>query len=97
MAPLANAQLVPSVLASALGLADKSLPIRFLASLRICVTGRCCLFFDSCELVIDTAARLAETLLKQAPGIHILATSRESLRAEEESVYRLAPLDTASG
>jgi predicted ATPase/DNA-binding winged helix-turn-helix (wHTH) protein len=92
LAPLANAQLVPSVLASALGLADISsdpLP-GVVAHLR---DRRMLLVFDSCELVIDTAARLAETLLKQAPGIHILATSRESLRAEEESVYRLAPLD----
>ena len=51
------------------------------------------LIFDSAELVVETAARLAEMLLRDAPGIHILATSREALRAEGESVYRLAPLE----
>lgn len=92
LAPLANAQLVPSVLAAALGLADGSLdPLPgVIAHLR---ERRMLLIFDSCELVVDTAAQLAEMLLKEAPGIHILATSREALRAEDESVYRLAPLD----
>ncbi|UZF95490.1 ATP-binding protein [Bosea sp. NBC_00550] len=92
LAPLANAQLVPSVLAAALGLADGTsdpLPgvITYLRERRML------LIFDSCELVLDASARLAETLLKKAPELHILATSREALRAEGESVYRLAPLE----
>jgi predicted ATPase len=36
---------------------------------------------------------MAEALLKRAPGICILTTSREALRVEGESVYRLPPLD----
>jgi predicted ATPase len=51
------------------------------------------LVFDSCELVIEAAARLTESIQREAPGIDILATSREPLRAENESVYRLPPLD----
>lgn len=92
LAPLANAQLVPSVLAAALGLADGSLdPLPgVIGHLH---ERRMLLIFDSCELVVDAATQLAERLLKEAPGIHILATSREALRAEDESVYRLAPLD----
>lgn len=93
LAPLANSQLMPGVLAAALRLADSStdpLP-GVLAYLR---ERRMLLVLDSCELVVEAAARLAETLLKEAPGVHILATSREALRLEEESVYRLAPLDT---
>jgi len=35
---------------------------------------------------------LAVDLLRHAPGVHILATSREPLRAEGERVQRLAPL-----
>jgi predicted ATPase/DNA-binding winged helix-turn-helix (wHTH) protein len=92
LAPLANAQLVSGMLAATLGLADSSkdpLPC-IIAHLR---ERRMLLIFDSCELVVDATARLAETLLRQAPEIHILATSREGLRAEGESVYRLAPLD----
>ena len=92
LAPLANAQLVLSVLAAALRLTDSSadlLPV-VITHLR---ESRMLLIFDSCEQVVDTAAQLVEILLKEAPGIHILATSREALRAEDESVYRLAPLD----
>ena len=92
LAPLTSAQLLPGVLSSALGLAHGSAdPFRsVIAHLR---ARRMLLIFDSCELVVDTAARLAEMLLRDAPGIHILATSREALRAEDESVYRLAPLE----
>jgi predicted ATPase len=51
------------------------------------------LVFDSCELVVDAAARVTESIQREAPGIDILATSREPLRAENESVYRLPPLE----
>jgi len=47
---------------------------------------------DNCEHVIDKAAEIAEILLKAAPLVRILATSREPLRAEEEALHRLATL-----
>jgi predicted ATPase len=50
------------------------------------------LVLDSCEHVIEAAAALAEEVLRGAPGVHILATSREPLRAGGERVQRLAPL-----
>lgn len=50
------------------------------------------LVFDNCEHVIDACALLAEALLRAAPEVSILATSRESLRAEGEYVQHLAPL-----
>jgi predicted ATPase/DNA-binding winged helix-turn-helix (wHTH) protein len=49
---------------------------------------------DNCERIADAAARAAERILQCAPDVHILATSREPLRADGESVYRLPPLDT---
>ena len=55
---------------------------------------RILLMLDSCERVVETAAVLAEKVLKSAPGVHILATSREPLRAEGEGIYRLSPLAT---
>ena len=48
---------------------------------------------DNCEHLIDGAASLAETLLGGAQGIHVLATSREPLRAKGEWVLRLGPLE----
>src|SRR5262249_38702448 len=50
------------------------------------------LVLDSCEHVIDAAASLAEQVLRGAPGVRILATSREPMRAEGERVLRLSPL-----
>lgn len=48
--------------------------------------------FDNCEHVIDASASLVESLLAFAPGLTILATSREPLNIPGELVYRLPPL-----
>jgi len=50
------------------------------------------ILLDCCEHVIDAVAELAETLLHAAPGLRIIATSREPLRAEGEWLHRLASL-----
>ena len=50
------------------------------------------LVFDSCEHVIEAVSRLAEQIHQRAPGVSLLATSRESLDAEGESVFELASL-----
>ncbi|PWK35474.1 ATP-binding protein [Cupriavidus plantarum] len=47
---------------------------------------------DNCEHVSCTAALFAERLVARSPAVHVLATSREALRAEGEQVYRLPPL-----
>lgn len=51
------------------------------------------LVIDNCEHLVDAIALLCENILRSAPHVHILATSRESLRAEGEFVQRLASLD----
>ena len=50
------------------------------------------LVIDNCEHLLDDIALISETLLRHAPKLHILATSREALRAEGEHVQRLDPL-----
>ena len=92
LAPLSDPHFVPSALASALGLAthsDNAIPdlITYLRDKRML------LVLDSCEHVIGTAAALAEQVLAGAPGVHILATSREPLRAKGERVHRLLSLE----
>src|SRR5262249_45841346 len=51
------------------------------------------LVLDSCERMIEAAAALAEDVFTRAAGVHVLATSREPLRAEGERVQRLLPLE----
>lgn len=49
---------------------------------------------DNCEHLVDACAALSEALLQAAPGLRILATSREALRTAEEYVQPLAPLES---
>src|SRR5471032_1492388 len=51
------------------------------------------LVLDNCEHVVDAAARLAETIMRQCPRTTVLATSREVLRIDGEYVYRVSPLE----
>jgi predicted ATPase/DNA-binding winged helix-turn-helix (wHTH) protein len=52
------------------------------------------LLLDNCSHVIDAVAHLVTAILKTAPRVHILATSREPLRVEGEHIYRLGPLES---
>jgi predicted ATPase/DNA-binding CsgD family transcriptional regulator len=47
---------------------------------------------DNCEQLRDACASLVATLLAQAHGLRVLATSREVLGLPGETVYRLQPL-----
>jgi len=52
------------------------------------------LVLDNCEHVLEATARIAETIASQAPHVHIIATSREPMRASGEWVFPLGPLAT---
>ncbi|WP_370945132.1 BTAD domain-containing putative transcriptional regulator [Amycolatopsis sp. cg5] len=54
--------------------------------------GDCVLVLDNCEHLIDAAARFADQLLGRVPGLRILATSREPLAIEGETLCSLGPL-----
>ena len=51
------------------------------------------LVLDNCEHLLDACAQLAAGLLRAAPGLRVLATSREPLGIPGEVVYRVRPLD----
>jgi non-specific serine/threonine protein kinase len=50
------------------------------------------LLLDNCEHVIASSAELAETLLREAEGLTILATSREALGIAGETTWRVPSL-----
>ena len=91
LASLIDPQTLPGTLASKLGLSIASPDVipELAAHLR---DKHLLLVLDSCEKFVEAAAVMAEKLLKEAPALHILATSREPLRAEGEAIYRLSPL-----
>jgi DNA-binding winged helix-turn-helix (wHTH) protein len=93
LGPLSDPQLVPVTVAAALGLtlasADLS-PERVAAALG---KDEIVLVLDSCEHVIEAAARMAEALMRASPHARVIASSREPLRAPGELVYRVPPLD----
>src|SRR6267154_5563653 len=90
LAPLGDPRLVPSAVATVLGLKIRTEDP--LAALVAAVRdNRMLLLLDNCEHVIDAVAGLAAAVLSGAPGVSILATSREPLRASGEREYRLAP------
>ncbi|WP_170177723.1 ATP-binding protein [Thermomonospora umbrina] len=55
------------------------------------------LVLDTCEHLVDACAGLVETLLHAAPGLRVLATSREPLNAAGEHVLPVAPLPIPRG
>ncbi|KRA64066.1 hypothetical protein ASD79_21110 [Caulobacter sp. Root655] len=86
-------RLAPTVLAQALRLAmpaDDPLP-GLVNALR---DKQMLLVLDNCEHVIEQVAFIATSLLENAPGVRILATSREPLRIEGEQAYRVPSLES---
>jgi predicted ATPase len=99
LAPLIDAALVPSTMASAVGasalggLDPAEAVCRYLAHRRALVV------LDNCEHVIEAAAGLVDRMLGAAPRVRVLATSREALDVVGESAWRVPSLslDTDDG
>jgi predicted ATPase/DNA-binding winged helix-turn-helix (wHTH) protein len=89
---LTDPQLVPTVVASALGfMVQTEDPL--VSLLAFIGHRKILLVLDNCEHVISVVAALAERVVSEAPQAHILATSREALRVESEHVHLLCSLD----
>jgi predicted ATPase/DNA-binding winged helix-turn-helix (wHTH) protein len=83
---------VIGAIASAAGL-DSQLADPKRALLNFLRPRRAFIILDSCEHLIEKTAEIAGHIFQNAPGIHILATSREALHVPGERVVRLPPLD----
>jgi predicted ATPase len=92
LASLPDPELVPSAVCRVLGISPSGAdPVSGLAAwLR---DKRALIVLDSCEHVVGAVAPLAEEILKAAPQVRVLVTSREPLRAEGERLHRLASLE----
>lgn len=91
LAQVEDPALVPFALASALEIpVQTDDPVSVLiAHLR---ASTLLIVVDNCEHVVDAASVTLERVRSSAPGVGILATSREPLRATDEHVHWLDPL-----
>lgn len=92
LAPLTDPRLLDRAVCEALGFQDQSaLPGREVLVRRL-RDMRTLLVLDNCEHVVTATADLVHALLRAAPGLRVLATSRHLLRVQGEHVLPLAPL-----
>jgi non-specific serine/threonine protein kinase len=92
LASLTEPQLVAQAIATILDVRtdhEQSLSSLLIAALQ---ERHCLLILDNCEHVLTTCASLAEALLQACPQLHILITSREPLRIDGETRWRVASL-----
>ncbi|HEY0238186.1 MAG TPA: BTAD domain-containing putative transcriptional regulator [Friedmanniella sp.] len=99
LAPVTEPGGVPDAALAALGLRDARVITaerspqdpteRLVGALGI---GPALLVVDNCEHLIDAAAALVDRVLREAPDVRVLATSREALAVDGEVLAPLAPL-----
>ena len=92
LASLSESTLVPAAVAAAVGLefAGGGASADHVAC--ALAEKELLLFIDNCEHVIGAAGTMAEALLHANSAAHVVATSREPLKAEGEWIYRVPPL-----
>ena len=92
LAPILEGDRIVPAIASALGLPET--PNAAVADALIAYLERknVLIVLDNCEHLIERSREVVKAVLEACPGVHILATSRESLGLSGEHVYRLQPL-----
>jgi diguanylate cyclase (GGDEF)-like protein len=91
LAPLSDEAHVISAFSTLFGVeehADRSSLSSLLAALR---ERQLLLVVDNCEHLVATAARTIAAIIRDAPRIRVLATSREPLGIAGEATYRVPP------
>ena len=92
LAGLSQGDLVPQAVAGVLGVLEQ--PDQPLTQTLAEALHRKMLLvvLDNCEHLVDSVARLLDTLLDSCPRLRVLATSRETLGVEGEAVRRVSSL-----
>jgi non-specific serine/threonine protein kinase len=92
LSALATPRAVPQAVAAAVGVRESS-AMNVEDSLGAFLRDReLLLVVDNCEHVLEACADLLDNLLDKAPGLRVLATSRQPLRLRGELLHPLAPL-----
>ncbi|HEY6799105.1 MAG TPA: hypothetical protein VI121_00550, partial [Agromyces sp.] len=89
---LTDAKLVPKAVMASVGLRDEAGPWPLSRLIDHISSKRLLLVLDNCEHLVDACAVLADALLRDAPELRILATSRQPLGIGGEQVVPVDPL-----
>jgi predicted ATPase/class 3 adenylate cyclase/tetratricopeptide (TPR) repeat protein len=100
LAPVTDGALVADVVATALGISERSriedmegagaeLRERVLAHLE---PRHALVLLDNCEHLVRAAAEFVEDILRACPNVHVLATSREALGVPSEIAWKVPSL-----
>ena len=95
LAPITDPAVVPLAVASALGLPDQPGRSTMDTLLRFVRERRMLVVLDNCEHLLDACAELVVALLGAAPGLTLLATSREPIGESGEATWRVPSLSVA--
>jgi non-specific serine/threonine protein kinase len=96
LGPVEHAERIPSALADALGISESSEGSVLEQVTAHLAGGTVLLVLDNCEHILEGAAATVETLLQTAPGVRIVATSREALNVSGERVWPVPTLAAPS-
>jgi len=96
LADVRDARLVSNALMLALDLRDQAATAPLPLLLAYLQGKQLLLVVDNCEHLLAAAAELVGTVVRAAPGVRVIATSREPLSAEGEHVIPVPPLDLPS-
>jgi predicted ATPase/DNA-binding CsgD family transcriptional regulator len=91
-AGLRDAELVTKAVMTSLGLRDESSRWPVSRLIEYVASKRLLLVLDNCEHLLDACAVLADAVLREAPWLRILATSRQPLGVAGETVVQVGPL-----
>ncbi len=89
---LRDPALLPNTVASVLGLPEQDARSALDALLEYLRGRRLLLILDTCEHLLDACAALAQAVMRDAPGVTVLATSRQPLDMPGESTFPIGPL-----
>jgi len=97
LADVRDARLVSNALMLALDLRDQAATEPLALLLAYLQDKQLLLVVDNCEHLLAAAAQLVAEVVKAAPGVHVIATSREPLSVDGEHVIPVPPLELPSG
>lgn len=92
LAAVRDARLVAHALAAVLGVKEAAATPLDRALQAHLADRRLLIVLDNCEHLTQACAQIARDILEFAPGVRVVATSRERLNLRGEQVFRLDPL-----